>query len=345
MNSGSEEDLLSSAVEEFSVKSIDPVALNIERNGIDENMIKMLAAQGFLGAMAPAETGGAGLDKFGYSRILFGTASHSPSVSALVMITNSIFTPLMQNVDPDLLKRVVSGEERFCVAISNDKLSRNPLSLQGNRVSGNVIGVINPSEKNLIVNIGEDIFLVRSGFTITEKSKPLSFRGLGSGTVSLDSSDIVNLTEKTGIKSSEILDSLDYEVSCIAIGMSKGAMDKVLDYVKVRKTFDKPLKDYSPVANTLSRLLSEEMLLIDELDNIDPVDKRKTLMLKLRSEEFSKEATKYSIQFHGGYGFFEDFGVEKFYRDAFGLPIMFSNYEGDKLRLSSMIFGDKSGYI
>ncbi|MCW6170864.1 MAG: acyl-CoA/acyl-ACP dehydrogenase [Thermoplasmatales archaeon] len=345
MSSGSEEDLLSSAVEEFSVRSIDPVALNIERSGIDANMIGMLAAQGFLGAMASAESGGAGLDKFGYSRILLGTASHSPSVSALVMITNSIFTPLIQNVDPELLKRVVSGEERFCVAISNDKLSGNELSVEGNRISGRVLGVVNPSERNLIVNIGEDIFLVRSGFKITGTSKPLSFRGLGSGTVTVDSSDIINLTEKTGITSSSILDSLDYEVSCIAIGMSKGAIDKVLDYVKVRKTFDKPLKDYSPVANTLSRLLSEETLLMDELDNIDPEDKRKVLMLKLRSEEFSKEAAKYSIQFHGGYGFFEDFGVEKFYRDSFGLPILFSNYEGDKLRLSSMVFGDKSGYI
>lgn len=343
--SANEQDLLSSAVEEFSVKSIDPVSLNIERNGIDKKMLKMLAVQGFLGAMAPTELGGAGLDKYGYSKILLGTASHSPSISALIMTTNSIFTPLVQKVDVDLLKRVVTGEEVFSLAFSNEGLSGTKLSFDGSRLKGSVVGVISPSDRNLIANIGQDIFLIRSGISIREKTRPLSFRGLGAANISLDSSDFVNLTKEVNITYADLLESIDYEVASIAIGMSRGALGKVFDYVRVRKTFDKPLKDYSPVSNTLSRLLSQETLLNDALDNVDLHDDRRVLMLKLESLDFSKEASKYSVQFHGGYGFFEDFGVEKFYRDSFGLQIIFTRNEMDKSRLSSLVFGEKSGYI
>ncbi len=345
MNSENEQDLLSSAVEEFSVKSIDPVSLNIERNGIDDKMVHMLAAQGFLGAMAKAELGGAALDKFGYSRILMGTAAHSPSVSALIMATNSIFTPLVQDADSDLLRRVVSGEERFGFAFSDDSFSGTVLSVDGERLHGKVTGAFGHTDRNLIVNAENDLFLVKTGISLANRVKSLSFRGLGSAILSVDSTDFVNLTKETGITYSALFDSMDYEVVSIALGMSKGAIGKAIDYVKVRKTFDKPLKDYSPVANTLSKLLAEQTLLNDALDNVNPEDARRVLMLKLESEDFSKEATKYSVQFHGGYGFFEDFGVEKFYRDSFGLQIVFTRHERDKARLSVSVFGEKSGYI
>ena len=44
-------------------------------------------------------------------------------------------------------------------------------------------------------------------------------------------------------------------------------------------------------------------------------------------------------------GYIEDTGVEKFYRDAMGLSILFQRSHHDSMRLLKEIFGEKSGYL
>ena len=68
-------------------------------------------------------------------------------------------------------------------------------------------------------------------------------------------------------------------------------------------------------------------------------------MLKARSSDFSRKATKYALQYHGGYGYLEDFGVEKFYRDSVALSSLMFRPEGDKKALAESIYGSKSGYL
>ena len=134
-------------------------------------------------------------------------------------------------------------------------------------------------------------------------------------------------------------------VPASTLGTAKGALDKAIDYVKVRKTFERPLKDYGPVANGLSKLMAEYLALSQFMDSVDEKDERGRLSLKTLSVDFAKRATKAALQYHGGYGYIEDTGVEKFYRDAMGLSILFQRPHHDSMRLSKEIFGEKSGYL
>jgi len=48
---------------------------------------------------------------------------------------------------------------------------------------------------------------------------------------------------------------------------------------------------------------------------------------------------------HGGYGYLEDFGIEKFYRDSMALSVLFASEEKDMERLSTEVFGDRAGFV
>lgn len=345
-----EQDLLRSAVREFAQKAIEGNALKIEHEGVDENLLKSLAAQGFLAARFPEKYGGSGIGKDGYLAILEELATFSPSVAALVMVNNSIIAPLIGDTDPGLMGRIASGEARVSVSVSpvlpgND--GKTSLEKSGSSLRGSVKGAVSSGGNMLIALSGQDdtLYLIRDGISRGETDQSLSFRGLDYGTIGVDSSSFTPLSTDGRKKLERILDGADLEIAALALGIAKGALDKAVEYVKVRKTFQRPLKDYGPVSSVLSRLIGEYEVLNHYLGNIEEGSDKAALIVKTLSTDLAKRATKYSLQFHGGYGYTEDLGVEKFYRDAAGLSILFQRPHGDSLRLAEEIFGEKSGYL
>lgn len=345
-----EQDLLRSAVKDFAQKAIVDKVLKIEHDGIDDELLRALAAQGFLAARFPEKYGGSGIGKDGYLAILEELATFSPSVAALVMATNSIVAPLIGDKDPDLMMKIASGETRIAVSISpvlHGNTEGTGLEKSGNSLKGTVMNAISSGGDLLIALSGSDdtLYLIRNGLKNSGKDQYLSFRGLGYGNISVDSSDFTELAKDGKNALGKVLDGADLEVAALALGIAKGALDKAVDYVKVRKTFERPLKDYGPVSSTLSGLIAEHEVLSTYLGDIDTSSDRKNLVVKTLSVDLTKRATKYSLQFHGGYGYIEDTGVEKFYRDAVGLSVLMQRPHSDSQRLAEEIFGEKSGYL
>ncbi len=348
--SSEEQDMLKSAVRDFAQKAIVDRVMAIEHDGIDDELLKSLAAQGFLAARFPEKYGGSGIGKDGYLAILEELAWFSPSVAALVMATNSIVAPLIGDQDPELMGKIASGEVRVAVSVSPVLHGTNDdagLKKTENSLKGSVKTALSSGGDVLIALSGSDdtLYLIRDGISHSGTDQYLSFRGLRYGSLSVDSSDFMALSPDGRKTLGKVLDSADLEVAAIALGIAKGALDKAVDYVKVRKTFERPLKDYGPVSSTLSGLIAEHEVLSRYLGNLDSSSDRENLVVKTLSVDLTKRATKYSLQFHGGYGYIEDTGVEKFYRDAVGLSILFQRPHSDSQRLAEEIFGDKSGYL
>ena len=345
-----EQDLLRSAVKEFAQKSIQDRALKIEHEGIDSALLQSLAAQGFLGARIPEKYGGSGIDLHGYLTIINELATFSPSVSALVMLVNSVHAALIGDSEPEVMKKLATGEATVAVSFSDvleGSWTATSLQKSGNGMKGAIQASTLHNSQYAIAFNREDghLYLFRKGVKALEEDSGLSFRGLSNGPLEIDSTDFTVLSDR-GLESlKNVVDSLDLEVAAIALGTAKGALDKAIDYVKVRKTFERPLKDYGPVGNGLSKLMAEYLALSSLLDTVDEKDERARLTLKVLSVDFAKRATKAALQYHGGYGYIEDTGVEKFYRDAMGLSILFQRPHHDTMRLSKEIFGEKSGYL
>ncbi len=345
-----EQDLLRSAVKEFSQKAIQDKVLKIEHDGIDDDLLRSLSAQGFLAARFPEKHGGSGIGQDGYLAILEELAAASPSVAALIMVNNSLLAPLIGEKDPELMSRIASGEAKVSISLAPvlpGNVEKITLEKVGNSLKGTVRNAVLSDGGLLIALSGPDdtLYLIKDGLKPGETDQYLSFRGLKFGSVSVDSKDFVPLFTDGKKALEKVLDGADLEIAALALGIAKGALDKAVEYVKVRKTFERPLKDYGPVSSTLSRLIGEYEVLNSYLGNIESGSEKDKLMVKTLSVDLAKRATKYSLQFHGGYGYIEDFGVEKFYRDAVGLSILFQRPHQDSQRLAEEIFGEKSGYL
>ncbi len=344
-----EQDILRSAVIEFAEKNIANSAVAIERTGITDDLAISLAAQGFLGAALPAEVGGAGIDRQGYAVILKELASYSPSVSALVLITGSIAGRLLAGKADSLLGKIAAGEESFAVSLwpaTDGSGNAGELKISGNKISGTRRYVIGrPGGCLVAVTDDGKLVLVKGGFSLSDEEHHLSFRGLKYSVAKIDSGDYEVISSNGAENMEKVLSGMDLEISAMALGIARGALAKTVDYTKVRKTFEKPLKDYSTVANNISRLMSELRMAEVALQASGEMNEAEMLMLKVHATDLAKRATKYSLQYHGGYGYIEDFGVEKFYRDAVGLTILLENQAADGMRLSKEVFGEKSGYL
>lgn len=346
-----EHEILRSTIREFVTKNIEPEALEIERNGISSALRKSIAAQGFLGAVVKPELGGSGLDEKGYLILLDELARASPSVAADVMLLNSFFYPLA-SLSEDGEKAV--GE--ILAAGTGVTVGLNPV-LEGYREKHDISdssGKLDGNEHNLpnrnaasgiLLTKDGKLVLVNNSDSFTGKEYSFGFRGLGLTDVKLNGAQAVTLKDKDGEEEiSAALDRADLSVSAVALGIVSGCLAKAIDYSRVRKTFGQSLSDYQPVAFTISSLKGEEEILRRSL-YADDLDERSRLMLKIKALELAKRASKYALQVHGGYGYFEDFGVEKFYRDSTALASLFARSVKDHERLSEYVYENKAGFL
>lgn len=346
-----EHEILRSTIREFVQKTLEPSALDIERKGVSDEIRKSVAAQGFLGAMVSSSLGGSDLDETGYLILLDEIARASPSVSVDIMLLNSFFYPLASGSEDgkSAVKDAISSGAGATVVLNTileGYRGEGDLKLDNGKATGRRDNVPNSNSTMAIMEGDNDsLILVRDESAFTRHDYSFGFRGLGLSGIELNDTSFSTLMNSGGKAALEnALDSADLAVSAIALGMVSGCLQKGLDYTKVRKTFGQALNAYQPVAFTLSTLKAEEEILRKFLYSGDLGDGEK-LMVKVRSLDLAKRASKYALQVHGGYGYLEDFGVEKFYRDSTTLATMFGRPVKDMERLSEHVYGEKTGFL
>lgn len=326
-------EMMMQTIKQFADGSISDIALKIEREGIPEDLYGKIIQQGLIGATLPPEMGGAGLDRASYDAILFQLASVSPSVAFHVFLNNSIILKILEKAGKkDEISKVLSGKLRYGFA---------PGSMMEGGEGDEGYLIIEPGSRNIVVDRKDGSILISDASVQLLNRKPLGLRGLKTDISKIEIKGEKILSREEAEK---IWEEGSWHAAAIFIGLSEGAINKAIEYTKVRKTFNYSLKDYEPVAFRLSELKSEIEILKNTLFG-DKEDLLTGMMLKTISAEFARMSTKYALQFHGGYGYLEDFGVEKFYRDAVSLnSIMFRPIK-DKMALATKIYDEKAGFL
>lgn len=347
-----ERQLLRKNVREFAQKNLESIAPKIEQEGLRQETMEAMAAQGLIGAHIPSELGGAGLDEQGYLIVLEELARVSPSAAAKILISNSLFVPLVvaTGKGKGMLGDVASG--KIDVAVAHAELlegyqGRSGVKVSDSRAHGKKDYVLNSDADSVVLTANDaryTLLLVKGGFEAVDDQTRLGFRGLRFSSINVDSSDFEVLADNGPGLIETAMNDMDLEVAAVALGIASGALAKAVEYSKARTTFEHPLKDYQPVAFALSSLRSEEEMLRSFIYS-EGLSATARIMARMKSLELARSATKQAVQVHGGYGYFADFGVEKFYRDATALPILFSRGTGDMKRLSDAVFESKAGFL
>ncbi|HUT70736.1 MAG TPA: acyl-CoA dehydrogenase family protein [Desulfatiglandales bacterium] len=129
------------------------------------------------------------------------------------------------------------------------------------------------------------------------------------------------------------------------VGVAQGALDQAINHVKQRKAFGQSIGKFQGIQFKLaemammieaSRLLTYQAAwLIDNGKN----DPKLIAMAKWLAGETGVRVTDDALQMHGGYGYINEYDIERFYRDAKIVEIYEATKEMEKLTIARQLLG------
>ena len=339
---------------DFADREIAPGARERDRGEIfPKEILAKMAPLGFLGAPVPEQYGGMGVDYISHAIITeeIGRGDSSVRTTLSVQISLVELTILRFGTEEQKrawLPRLCSGEILACFGLTEPAVGSDATKLQATAkrdgddwvISGRKMWISNGSVSKLALvfanadpergDKGITAFLVdreRSPYQSNSLHGKLGLRSSDSSELVFDGvrvPDSARLGEiGQGFKiAMAALDSGRYSVAAGAVGTAQAAIDASIVYATQRKAFGKPIAGHQLVQELLSDMVVETeaaRLLVwraGHLKNSGRPNTRETSIAKLYASEMAQRVTDNAIQIHGGYGFSDEFPVERFWRDA-----------------------------
>jgi alkylation response protein AidB-like acyl-CoA dehydrogenase len=120
----------------------------------------------------------------------------------------------------------------------------------------------------------------------------------------------------------KILDGGRISIGALALGLAQAALDASVPYVRTREQFGRPIGSFQGVAFMIADMATEieaARQLVWRAAWLKDQGRDYSLAAaeaKLFASEVSSRATNAGIQVHGGYGYVEEYKVERYLRDA-----------------------------
>lgn len=124
------------------------------------------------------------------------------------------------------------------------------------------------------------------------------------------------------------------------VGLAQGALDKAARYVLEREAFGQPLANFQGVQFQLAEMATRtelaRQLTYKAAWQIDQgrIDPKLSAMAKYYAGETAVWVADRALQLHGGYGYIDEYDVQRFYRDAKILEIYEGTKEAEKLTIA-----------
>ena len=118
------------------------------------------------------------------------------------------------------------------------------------------------------------------------------------------------------------LDGGRLNIAACSLGTAQRAFDKALDYAKDREQFGQSITEFQAIqfklADMATDLEAARLMLYDAAKNLDegrPEKTRKSAMAKRFVTDSCFNVANEALQIHGGYGYLQDYEVERMVRD------------------------------
>lgn len=316
-------------------------------------VVTEMGALGLLGMIVPEEWGGTYTDYTAYALAMEEVAAGCASCATLMSVHNSVGCgPILkfgtEEQKKTWLPPLASGAMVGAFALTEPQAGSEAHNLKTRAELKNGQWILNGSKQfttngqraGMIIVFavtdpelgkkGISAFIVPAGSPGLEVGRPEHKMGIrASDTCPLTFSDCAipaaNLLGERGAGLKIALSNLEggrIGIAAQAIGIARAALDDALRYAAERVQFGKPLTAHPSIADMLADMatrLNAARLLVHHAARM------RTAGLPCLSEAsqaklFASEAAEWicskAIQIHGGYGFLEDYPVERHYRDA-----------------------------
>ncbi len=349
-----EQELIRRAVREFAEKEIAPRARHVDESGEfpAETFVKMGRA-GLMGLPFPEEYGGAGADSVSTAIAIEEVArvcgSTAIAYSAHIGLGSA---PLAMFGSDEQKRRFLAPAARGEVlgafgltephAGSDAGATRTTATLEGGEwvINGQKMWITNaPVAGHLIVTAVTDrdkgkkgissIIVPRGvrGLSFGKPEHKMGLRGSVTTAVSLENVRVPkeNLLGERGkgfVQFLQVLDGGRIGIAAMAVGLAQGAYEAAARYAVEREAFGRPIGAHQSVANMIADMevaLETSRLYVYKAawlkDQGRPYS-REAAVAKLYASEVSERVCRDSIQVFGGYGYSQEFPVERMYRDT-----------------------------
>ncbi|MNQ76681.1 Acyl-CoA dehydrogenase [compost metagenome] len=177
---------------------------------------------------------------------------------------------------------------------------------------------------------GLSAFLVPTdtpGFKVDRSEHKMGIKASDTCAVTLDDCRIPaeNLLGQRGKGLAIALSNLEggrIGIAAQALGIARAAFEAALGYARERVQFGKPIIEHQSIGNLLAdmqtRLNAARLMILHaaRLKSAGLPCLSEASQAKLFASEIAEQVCSSAIQVHGGYGYLEDYPVEKYYRDA-----------------------------
>lgn len=316
-------------------------------------LIPKLGDLGFLGIQIDPEYGGAGLDTLAYAIIVEEMSRVDGSVGITVASHNGLGSSHLANFASETLRarylpKLATGEWLGAWALTEPGSGSDAAGLLTRAERRNERWVLNGTKMFItqgsvagvcvVLALSEPGFGHRGitafaveggtpGFAPTKLEGKLGCRA--SDTAELALTDVELLDEqRVGVEGEgfinamQILDKGRISIAAMALGLGEGAFEAAVRYAKERKQFGHPIGDFQGLQWMLADARTEldaARLLIYRACALADAGKpyaQEASIAKLYASEVAHRVCDNAVQIHGGYGYIDDFPVERHLRDV-----------------------------
>lgn len=349
---------------EFAMREIAPKAqMNDRECKFDQEIANKIFKEGFLGCPIPEEYGGLGQDYVAYglmteevNRVCSSTRTLFSVQTSLVALTILKWGTEAQK--KELLPKLCNGEYIGCYGLTEPEAGSDAANQQTKAVkdgddyllSGQkvwiscgsiathalVFATVDSSKGHK----GITCFIVDTkakGFTAQPIKGKLGLRASDTSSLFLDEVRVPkeNILGEVGDGFKVAMSALDngrFSVAAGAVGLVQGCIDACTQYAMERTTFGKPIGEHQQVQAMIADMVADceagrlLYLRAAHLKNKGVRNTLETSIAKFFCGEAANRAGHNAVQVFGGYGYSDEYPVERFFRDAKVLNI----YEGTR---------------
>ena len=349
-----EQELIKETAKDFANTHLLPGVMERDENQkFPKDEIKKMGELGFMGMMIPEKWGGSGFDTVSYVIAIEEIAAVELATSTVMSVNNSLVCQVLLDWGNDAQKNdflvpLASGEKLGAYSLSEPQSGSDASNMRtfaekdGNNyvVNGTKNWVTSGQSSDIIIffcltdkdagSKGISAFIVEKGtpgLKVGKKENKLGLRASDTCELYFDNCKISkeNLIGDEGEGFSIAMKALGggrIGIAAPSIGLARSALEKALNYSKERKQFGKPIGNFGAIQNKLADMATNidgARLLVWKASVLKDQGKdyaKESSMAKLLASSTAMSAASECVQIHGGYGYMQEYGVERLMRDA-----------------------------
>jgi len=349
-----EQEMMRRMVQDFAREKVVPEIERMEsEDRFPKEIIQQMGELGLMGIPIPEQYGGSGMDFTSYIIAIHELSKVSAALGVILSVHTSVGTnPIVdfgtEEQKQHYLPKLASGAYLGAFALTEPGAGSDAANLKTSAkkdgdnyiLNGSKMFITNGMDADTFITFartndepgpkGISAFIVEKnspGLVIGKKEKKMGLHG--SSTVQLNFDQCVvprtQLLGKEGEGFKIAMSNLNVGrigIAAQALGIGDGALEHATAYAKEREQFGKPIAHNQGVSFKLADMATEveaaKLLTYNAaalMERGAPCVKEVSMAKMYASKTATKTAIE-AVQVFGGYGYTEDYPVERFFRDA-----------------------------